>query len=90
VAALLAAAGHDGGVYNVGTGVETPVNDLHAACRRAAGVEFEPAYAPVRAGDVLRSVIDPARAGRDLGWRAETSLDDGLARTWAWTTGAGA
>jgi len=87
VAALLAAEGHDGGVYNVGTGLETSVSDLHAACRRAAGVEVEPAYAPARPGDVLRSVIDPARAGRELGWRAETSLDDGLARTWAWTTG---
>jgi UDP-glucose 4-epimerase len=87
VAALLAAVGHDGGVFNVGTGAETSVNELHAACRRAAGVELEPSYAAARAGDVLRSVIDPARAARELGWRAETSLDDGLAQTWAWTTG---
>jgi UDP-glucose 4-epimerase len=85
VAALLAAAGHNGGVFNVGTGVETSVNELHAACRRAAGVELEPSYAPARAGDVLRSVIDPSRAVHELGWRAETSLDDGLAQTWAWT-----
>ena len=88
VAALLAAVGHDGGVINVGTGRETSVNALHAACRRAAGAELEPAHAPARAGDVLRSVIDPARSARDLGWRAETSLDDGLAQTWAWTTGS--
>jgi UDP-glucose 4-epimerase len=87
VAALLAAVGHDGGVYNVGTGVETSVNGLHLACRRAAGIDLEPSYAPARPGDVHRSVIDPTRAGRELGWRAATGLDDGLAQTWAWTTG---
>jgi UDP-glucose 4-epimerase len=87
VSALLAATGH-GGVFNVGTGVETSVSELHAACRRAAGVELEPAYAPARAGDALRSVVSPARADRELGWRAETSLADGLARTWAWSARA--
>jgi UDP-glucose 4-epimerase len=85
VRALLAAAGHDGGVFNVGTGVETSVNALHAACRRAAGTERLPEYAPGRAGDVLHSVIDPSLAQRELGWRAETPLDDGLAQTWAWS-----
>jgi UDP-glucose 4-epimerase len=85
VRALLAAAGQDGGVFNVGTGVETSVNELHAACRRAAGAERLPEYGPGRAGDVLRSVIDPSLALRELGWRAETSLDDGLAQTWAWS-----
>jgi nucleoside-diphosphate-sugar epimerase len=35
-------------------------------------------------------VIDPARAGRELGWRAEVSLDEGIARTWAWTKEAAA
>ncbi len=88
VRALLAAAGHDGGVFNIGTGVETSVNELHAACRRAAGVDPQPQHAPARPGDVLRSVIDPSRAERELGWRAETPLDDGLAQTWAWTTSA--
>ena len=41
VAAVLAAAGRDGGVFNVGTGAETSVNELFEACRRVAGVETE-------------------------------------------------
>jgi UDP-glucose 4-epimerase len=86
VGAALAAAGHDGGIFNVGTGIETSVNELHAACRRAAGVELSPARADARAGDVLRSVIDPSHAERELGWRAKTSLAEGLAQTWTWTT----
>jgi UDP-glucose 4-epimerase len=85
VAALLATVGRSGGPYNIGTGIATSVNELHAACRRAAGIEEEPVHRDARLGDVITSVIDPARAARELGWRAEVPLDDGIARTWAWT-----
>jgi UDP-glucose 4-epimerase len=84
VRGVLAAGGHEGGVFNVGTGVEKSVNDVHAACRRVSGNAREPEYGPARAGDILRSVIDPGAAGRELGWRAEHDLDSGLAETWAW------
>jgi UDP-glucose 4-epimerase len=82
VAAVLAAAERDGGVFNVGTGVETSVNELHAACRRVSGDEREPKYLEARPGDIGRSAIDPALAARELGWRAEQSLDEGLRLTW--------
>lgn len=84
VRAMLAAGGHQGGVFNVGTGVEQSVNDVHAACRRVSGYDHEPEYGPARPGDLLRSVIDPSAAARELGWRAEHDLDAGLAETWAW------
>jgi len=90
VDALLATVGRSGGPYNVGTGIATSVNDLHAACRRAAGVEARPDHREARLGDVVRSVLDPSRADRELGWRARVSLDDGLARTWSWTKEAAA
>lgn len=90
VAALLATVGRKGGPYNIGTGIATSVNELHAACRRAAGIEEQPVHRDARLGDVIRSVIDPARAGRELGWHAEVSLDEGIARTWAWTKEAAA
>jgi UDP-glucose 4-epimerase len=90
VAAMLATVGRSGGPFNIGTGVATSVSDLHAACRRAAGIEEEPLHREARLGDVIRSVIDPSRAARELGWRAEVSLDDGIARTWAWTKEAAA
>jgi UDP-glucose 4-epimerase len=90
VRAMLAAAGRSGGPYNVGTGVATSINELHAACRRVAGIEDEPEYRPARLGDVLRSVVDPGRAKRELGWQAETSLEAGLVRTFAWTKEAAA
>jgi UDP-glucose 4-epimerase len=85
VAAMLSAVGRRGGPYNIGTGVATSVNDLHAACRRVSGLDLAPRHEAARLGDVLQSVIDPGLAARELGWRPRTSLDDGLARTWAWT-----
>ena len=86
VDSLLAAAGRAGGPYNVGTGRDTTVAELHAACERVAGVEQPPRHEPARLGDVQRSVLDARLIERELGWRARVSLDDGLARTWAWLT----
>jgi UDP-glucose 4-epimerase len=82
VDAVLAGIGRGGGTYNVGTGEETSVNELFASCRAVAGVDAEAAYAPARAGDALRSVLDVARIERELGWRPRHSLEDGLRNTW--------
>jgi UDP-glucose 4-epimerase len=82
VDAVLASLGHGGGVFNVGTGTPTSVNELFEACRRVAGGEARAEHAEERPGDLRRSVLDVSRAGRELGWRPQTSLDDGLALTW--------
>jgi UDP-glucose 4-epimerase len=90
VDAALAAVAHGGGVLNVGTGVETSVNELFDACRRVTGYEREAEYEPARAGEVLRSSIDPSRARKELGWEPRRSLDDGVRETWTWISGGGA
>ena len=84
VAALLAAASATPGIYNVGSGVATSVLELHRLCAETAGVEQEPEFVPERPGDLRRSVLDASLAERELGWRVETTLTDGLARTWDW------
>jgi UDP-glucose 4-epimerase len=87
VAATLAAAEHDGGVFNVGTGVETSVLDLYGRIQRAAGSDREPEFAEPRPGELQRSVLDPSLVQRELGWQPRHSLDAGLAETWAWMSG---
>jgi UDP-glucose 4-epimerase len=82
VRAVLASVDHRGGIFNVGTGIETSVSELHAVCRRVTGIDREPVYAEARPGDIRRSVTDPALAERELGWRAHESLEDGLRLTW--------
>ena len=81
VGSLLAATGRNGGVFNVGAGVETSVADLHALCVRVAGVEAEATREAARPGDARRSVLDPEHAAAELGWRASIALADGVAKT---------
>ena len=83
VSAMLAAAeAETSGPINVGTGIETDVLELVRALGELGGAgDFEPEFAPPRTGEVQRISIDPARAGRELGWRAEMGLADGLRLT---------
>jgi UDP-glucose 4-epimerase len=82
--ATLAAAGQEGGVYNVGTSRETSVLELYDLSRRVAGADVEAEQAPERPGELQRSVVDISKAERDLGWRPERRLEEGLSETWAW------
>jgi len=82
--AALAALEHDGGVFNVGTGVETSVLELAAAIGAASGIDRPAEHEPARLGELQRSVLDVSLAARELGWRPEHSLADGLAATWRW------
>ena len=84
VVAAAIAAGESGvtGPINIGTGRETTVLELAEALKSLSEAEdFEPELAPPRAGEVQRISIDPSRAERELGWRAEVGLEDGLRRT---------
>jgi UDP-glucose 4-epimerase len=82
VAAVLTAVGQRGSTFNIGTGTETSVNELFEACRRIAGIELQAEHAPAKPGDALRSVLDVSRAERELGWRPQTALAEGLELTW--------
>jgi UDP-glucose 4-epimerase len=80
VSALLAASGRSG-TFNVATGVQTDVLTLWEQLRRIAGSEIEPQLADLRPGELQRSCLDVSLAQRELGWRAQVELPDGLRRT---------
>ncbi len=89
VEANLLVAEHPGasGEYNVGTEVESTVNELVAALRRhlepAEAEAFDPAHEPARLGEIQRSCLDATRAREELGFTAATSLAEGMGRTLA-------
>ena len=58
--------------------------ELHERCRTVTGDDRPPRLEPAREGDVLRSVLDVSLAERELGWRPQVVLDEGLRRTWDW------
>jgi UDP-glucose 4-epimerase len=71
-------------IFNIGTGRATSVNELWRAIETLAQPGVRAYHEPARSGDVRRSVLDPSRAARMLGWRPTVTVEDGLARTWAW------
>ena len=82
--ATVAALGHEGGVFNVGTGRETSVAELYELCARVAGSDLPAEHAPARLGELQRSFLDPTLAAETLGFRAMVDLEDGLRSTWDW------
>jgi UDP-glucose 4-epimerase len=70
-----------GGTFNIGTGEGTSVNAIFQSLRAATGSTVEPRHGPPRPGDVRDFWLDASLAARDLGWRAETSFESGIALT---------
>ena len=66
---------------NIGTGIETNVNELYSALAGIADFPTHAEHAAARPGEQKRSVISPARAAQELGWRPEKRLADGLEET---------
>ncbi len=69
------------GAYNVGTGIETSVNELYDRMCRLSGRNLSPQRAPQPPGEQRRSCVDPSRAAGALNWRPEVDLDTGLEET---------
>ncbi|HJW68208.1 MAG TPA: SDR family oxidoreductase [Candidatus Binatia bacterium] len=69
------------GPVNIGTGIETDVNQLAALLREVSGGRSEIRHGPAKSGEQRRSVVDIRRAADVFGWRPEVSLRDGLTRT---------
>jgi UDP-glucose 4-epimerase len=66
---------------NIGTGIETNVNDLYSTLASIADFPTKAEHAAERPGEQKRSVISPARAEKELGWRPEKKLEQGLEET---------
>ena len=82
VEANLAAAERDAvGAINIGTGTETSVLDLVDVLRGLGDGPFEAEHAEARPGEVRQNALDSSRAHAELGWRAQVSVREGLART---------
>jgi len=85
VDAFVRAADRGSGLLcNIGTGVETSVNELYAAMAAAAEVTEPAIHAQARTGELARSALDPGRAALHLGWEPWTDLPTGVAEVLRW------
>jgi UDP-glucose 4-epimerase len=78
------AQGVGGRVFNVAAGRRTSLNELLGILERLSGRQVEPSYEDPRPGDVRHSQADVSAAERDLGFRPEISLEEGLRLTLDW------
>ena len=85
VDALLKSSQTDDNLFlNIGTGVETSVNELVSILSQKISWDGEPEYAPKREGELLRSVLNNERAMSQIGWEPKYTLDTGLDELISW------
>lgn len=85
VAALKAIERKQGlAVYNIGTGQGYSVLDVVNAFIRVNGVNIPYTIMPRRAGDIATCYCNPAKAAKELGWKAQCNLDDMCRDAWNW------
>jgi nucleoside-diphosphate-sugar epimerase len=73
-----------GKVFNAGTGDRHTLNHVWSLLQKVEGVTLPAKYGPGRTGDIRDSQADVSAAIRDLDYRAQYSLEDGLRRTLEW------
>ncbi len=71
-------------VFNLGTGKGLSVLELVNAFMEATGVNLNYKIAPRRAGDVEQCWADPTKANKELGWSADTPIEEVLQSAWHW------
>jgi UDP-glucose 4-epimerase len=71
-------------VYNLGTGSGTSVLEIIKAFSKACGRDLPYEIKPRRAGDIAACYANCSKAERELGWRAELSIEQACADSWRW------
>jgi UDP-glucose 4-epimerase len=65
-------------IFNVGTGLETSVNQIFRQLQAVLGTNFEPCHLPSKKGEQQRSILDCQQIHRQLGWQPTVDLATGL------------
>ncbi len=71
----------DNDVFNIGTGVETDVNQIYEELNKATGANMPEKHGPGMPGEQRRSVLNIEKAGKLLGWTPNYNFSDGIKAT---------
>ncbi len=72
------------GIYNLGTGHGYSVLDVVKAFEKVNGVKVPYSIKPRRAGDIATCYSNPAKAERELGWKAQYGIEEMCRDSWNW------
>jgi UDP-glucose 4-epimerase len=78
---LLTLNEEDSEIYNVGTGIETSVNELFRLINQNFNNSIKEVHGPAKPGEQMRSVITSEKLFKKFGWKPSTKLEDGLKKT---------
>ena len=85
VSALIKASTIDKNHFlNIGTGVETSVNNLANSMKSQFNSKINPIYKSAREGELNRSVLNNSKAKKELDWKPEYNLDEGMKQVFNW------
>lgn len=73
-----------GEVLNIGSGKETSIAELAQMICKIVGFDGKLIFDPSKGGGAKRRCLDPKRAEQELGFKAKTSLEVGLRKTFDW------
>lgn len=71
-------------IFNLGTGRGSSVLEVIIAFEKVTGTKLPYKIVDRRPGDVITVYADTTKANNQLGWRAEKTMEDGLASAWEW------
>jgi len=72
------------GTYNIGTGRQTTVTEVHRMISSVLDESLPPSYAAARTGELHAIALDAKKAEADLGWKPAVDLVEGIERTVHW------
>lgn len=71
-------------VFNIGTGTGSSVMEVIKTFEKVAGRKLSYKIADRREGDIVSAYADTTKANKELGWKAEKTLEDALESAWKW------
>ena len=85
ISALIKSSKIDDDLFlNIGTGIETSVNELAESLKTQFSSNLNPVYQDAREGELQRSVLDNTKARKLLNWEPQYDLNDGMLEVRNW------
>jgi len=82
--ALLGMESEKSGVYNIGTGKETSINEIFRRIKELTNSNCKEVYGPAKQGEQKRNCLDYSKAKEKLNWQPKYDLEEGLKETIKW------
>lgn len=78
---LAATVDHEPGIFNIGWGVPTSINQIFSALAKVTEYSLPVGYGPAKVGETRHIYLNASKARQNLGWSATVNLDEGMQKT---------